>query len=256
MNKIIQMKEGEDLLFPIGYAQGGMKNELLWTNPNPTSQFVPQVVNVNTSDYSSFVIIFKAYTTYQGFVQTEVSNIKGLLFGGVTSLSTVSSTGNLSRTFTITNDGFSFDKGHNNNVDDNSCAIPYLIYGIKTSYIVPTEVHGLTYIDDDTNGNITLMNNDGTKALYPHGQIVCLDETKVLASGNLSQVFGGSYTTTEDCFVLCQCAGHTIIVDGVVVLPYFNTVGGPQGIIPLKKGKTITSSSPVAVNIIAYGVKH
>jgi len=57
MNKIVQLQNPNgDNIYPIGYAQGGTKMDLLWTNPNPTSAFNPQTVSLDLSEYDLILI--------------------------------------------------------------------------------------------------------------------------------------------------------------------------------------------------------
>lgn len=94
--------------------------------------------------------------------------------------------------------------------------------------------------------NITLMNNDGTEVLYPKGQLVGIDTSKLLAT------FGDTtfeYTATEDCFVCSK--NVNVYINGVVVEETRDCY-----IVPLKKGQTFSTTNHSYSVTYIYGVKN
>lgn len=148
MNIIQQFKDASgNNIYPIGYAQGGMKMDLLWTNPSPTSEFSAQTVSVDLSGYDAFYVECTVQSSYPTLKSSSVilanssSTCSGIDGGGYVR----------SRTITCNNNGFTTESGRyvqkdGQGVANDSC-IPYRIYGIKMSYIVPTSVHGLQYVE-------------------------------------------------------------------------------------------------------------
>ena len=150
-NIIQQFKNANgDNIYPVAYAQGGMKMDLLWTNPSPTSSFVPQTVSIDTNDYVMVLVSFSASTAtgYDYYVSVLVP-VKDVIFLAIT-------TGNnrlRERKFTWTTGGLVFQNAYTYNSYastpsvDNTVSVPYQIHGIKMSYIVPTNVHGIQYVE-------------------------------------------------------------------------------------------------------------
>lgn len=218
MNKIIQLTDKDNNnIYPIGYAQGGMKTDLLWINSAPTTAFAAQTISLDLSGYSMVAIeSSQNWTTNNHFTGTSYCSV-----GSKTMLFSMWSSAILCREATVATSGVTFTDAYGSNATsaNNSGAIPYKIYGIKTSYLVPTEVHGLTYIEDESiPENITLMNNDGTKILYPiaQKQFNSADTSKLLASYNLytSTV---TYTATEKCYASIGLTYGSITLNGVTM---------------------------------------
>ena len=56
-NIIQQFKNANgDNVFPLAYAQGGCKMDLLWTNPNPTSAMAALTINIDLTEYDLLLI--------------------------------------------------------------------------------------------------------------------------------------------------------------------------------------------------------
>lgn len=146
MNIIKQIKDSNgNNIYPIGYAQGGMKMDLLWTNPSPTASFAAQTVSLDLSDYRCFVVYIRHYTN-----DNSISSAFLVKSDIETMLTAHGQTGNWACRYitSITNNGVIFGNGKASNGSVNDQAgIPYQIYGIKTSYVVPTSVHGLQYVE-------------------------------------------------------------------------------------------------------------
>lgn len=149
MNIIKQIKDDNgNNIYPIGYAQGGMKMDLLWTNPSPTSDFASQTVSLDLSEYDHLYVSYLALssgTVYCDFIlkqknvtieqlsgvnqalkfRTALWNDSGITFSDCNSRTTLNGAGSTA----------------------NGSLVPYRVYGIKLSYIVPTSVHGLQYVE-------------------------------------------------------------------------------------------------------------
>ena len=147
-NIIQQFKNANgDNIFPLAYAQGGMKMDLLWTNPNPTSSFTAQTISLDLSEYELFIISSKAYADSSSLDEINFS----IAIKNTDSLAIAfrTSSPELFRVVTANDNGITFSTGKytgDTNTSD-SYAIPQKIYGIKMSYIVPTSVHGLQYVE-------------------------------------------------------------------------------------------------------------
>ena len=155
-NIIQQFKNANgDNVFPLAYAQGGMKMDLLWTNPSPTNNFDAQTVSLDLSDYALVCVVI---TSEPGTNMMRKPNI--LLIDSsirqTCSGTSLNGTGTVCFSFergcTVSNSGVSFEKSgyeYSGGQDPSTVAhaIPYQIYGIKMSYIVPTTVHGLQYVE-------------------------------------------------------------------------------------------------------------
>jgi len=148
MNKIQQLTDANgNNIYPIAYAQGGMKMDLLWTNPNPTSNFSGGTITFSDGDYDMYIF----ETNYATSSELKVHNISIghsnflLIFFERTAL--------YQREVTFTNGSVTFanTKVASYNAGSwstaNNVLIPYKIYGLKMSYIVPTSVHGMQYIE-------------------------------------------------------------------------------------------------------------
>ena len=140
--KQLQDADGNNI-YPLAYVQGGVKMDLLWTNPSPDSSFSTQTVSLNLSDYSMVAIEFKRIQNESVYVpQITVIN-------GTRKYWSITTGGGyiVSRVFTASSTGISFEDAYRNQTVTNTDAIPYQIYGIKMSYIIPTEVNGLQYVE-------------------------------------------------------------------------------------------------------------
>ena len=146
---IKQLKDADgNNIYPIAYVNGGMKMDLLWTNPNPTVNFSTQTISLNLSSYDFVGIVFLNNKSLYG-VEEEFSEIKIFKKGtGTFSVGVAYSTG---RNQTgrevdgINNTGITFGSGFYGSTVSDEIGIPYQIYGIKMTYVVPTAVQGLEY---------------------------------------------------------------------------------------------------------------
>lgn len=138
-NIIKQLKDSNgNNIYPIAYAQGGVKMDLLWTNPNPTSSFSAQTVTCDTS-YSMYLVDCRT--------ANNSTNIVSNMFVNGTSFCVNNGTNSISRNATVGANGITFSDGYLGGNANNNMVIPYHIYGIKMSYIVPTTVNGLQYVE-------------------------------------------------------------------------------------------------------------
>ena len=118
---------------------------LLWTNPNPSSAFGTQTINVvNAAKYSLLEVVFKPNNqsgitdnTYMTqFVDVSYNKHK-LGFSGFINSSTTSSRANGAyRNLTINIDSLNFENGTkmlftDSTLSDSYCVVPVKIYGIR-----------------------------------------------------------------------------------------------------------------------------
>lgn len=145
-NKIVQFTNASgDNVYPLAYAQGGMKMDLLWTNSNTDANFTPQTVSLDMTPYELFLVSCVA----KGGSRNDIGY--GICKIGSYGTSYCGFTGSPWHiNYEITSSGFRFINDYNasGSAGNGSGVIPYQIYGIKMSYITPTEVHGLTYQED------------------------------------------------------------------------------------------------------------
>ena len=158
-NKIVQMTDplGNNI-FPIAYAQGGVKMDLLWTNTSLTTSYPATSLTLDLSGYDLILIDYVLYSnsSLNSNVGTAISLIDGnlhqLYFSrGATSMAS-GTLYSYQRPFRPLTTGVNFDTGYASNgiqawTSDANICVPWHIYGIKTSYIVPTSVNGLQYVE-------------------------------------------------------------------------------------------------------------
>lgn len=141
MNIIKQLKDvNGNNIYPIAYAQGGMKMDLLWTNPNPSASFAAQTVSLDLSEYSCVLISVMDGTNLTTLF-APIDNKKYIA-------NLVINNGQFRwRSFVSSVSGITVEEGKQADTTYNNIMIPYQIFGIKTSYVVPTSVHGLQYVE-------------------------------------------------------------------------------------------------------------
>lgn len=155
-NIIQQFKNANgDNIYPIAYAQGGMKMDLLWTNPSPTSTFAAQTISLDLSKYTIFIIITKPYAAanYTDNYQYGAS-ASSVIIKNIKASITTPAPVNRFREVVINDSSVQFSAAYSFSTytgtaaaDGNDTVIPLYIYGIKMSYVVPTNVQGLQYAE-------------------------------------------------------------------------------------------------------------
>ena len=148
-NYVKQLKDNDgNNIYPIAYTHGGMKMDLLWTNPAPTASFAAQTVSLDLSQYDLVYIKSKRKNDNSGYYGSNFVLIDGIqysmvnIYGGLIEY----------RGFTPSESGIVFTNGslystYATGSTNDSYMVPYQIYGIKMSYVVPTNVHGLQYVE-------------------------------------------------------------------------------------------------------------
>lgn len=114
----------------------GLKGTILWTNPNPTSNFSPQTLNLDLSNYDEIEIIYRHYKTdaTRLFTKVLIPSKQALVYpeldtsGGFIAIQ--------SREFEVKNTGIVFESGYfkgarNIEQNDGRC-IPLYVIGYKT----------------------------------------------------------------------------------------------------------------------------
>ena len=148
MNIIKQLIDSDgNNIYPIAYAQGGMKLDLKFDNSGHGATYSGTTVNVDLSEYEYLLFEFDYYQTgsLKGFVIGAVGTQTRMFY--VTDNSTTNANVNY-RNVTISSSSLVFGNGtKGNGTSDNNFCIPYKVYGIKLAWIVPTTVQGLQYIE-------------------------------------------------------------------------------------------------------------
>lgn len=146
--KQLQDANGNNI-YPIAYAQGGVKMDLLWTNPNPSSEYSAKTETLDLTDYDFVFITFKWGASSARAMLNCFVMVDG---GGVITSSVYNA--RVYREITCTTSGVTFGAGAYANTisanmtsPSNSTCVPQQIFGIKFSWIVPTTVQGLQYIE-------------------------------------------------------------------------------------------------------------
>lgn len=149
----------DGLNYKIG-GVGGSSLELLWTNPNPTSEFVPQTLSLNLSNYDYFIIKTRHFEDYgigqpaQGqinndivFKNDELGMIKSFYITDILVEQSVSWAGRsciISDTEIVFGDSY---YKYTNTVafttKNNNTAVPIQIYGVKSGSSVVSS-NGIT----------------------------------------------------------------------------------------------------------------
>lgn len=103
---------------------------LLWTNPNPTSSFAAQTVNVNgLSAYDEYEVVYKFHTTV-AMLNTHKSKV------GYGTLLYIHDSGKMYRRNVTANGNKLQISDVAGSKEDNAYVIPYQIYGIKLGGVV------------------------------------------------------------------------------------------------------------------------
>jgi hypothetical protein len=116
---------------------GAEKPILLWENPNPTSRFGTQTLNIDFSKYSSLIIETNGYLTggvtsniqynYIDFNLTKLSICGSYSYNGSAYCSW--------RFITLSSSAINFSQGKANNATEDGLCVPLKIYGFKKSLI-------------------------------------------------------------------------------------------------------------------------
>lgn len=116
-------------------TSAGSAGIVLWTNPNPTSNFSAQTVSIDLSGYEAIIIGGKGYLSnlYEEYAYlTKDTNNKYYAFGLENSSTHVFGGGVGGRNITISNSGITFSTGYRaNGVAGAEFGVPLHIYGIK-----------------------------------------------------------------------------------------------------------------------------
>ena len=150
MNIIKQLIDADgNNIYPIAYAQGGVKMTELWTNPQPTSVYGANTIsNIDIIGYDLIYTTFKLGTTNDKSCFTLITSgdrkpYYALISDGNARAYRIMTLGDSSVAFTIAYQGtFGSSVAEKDNY-----VIPYQIFGIKFSWVVPTTVQGLQYIE-------------------------------------------------------------------------------------------------------------
>lgn len=146
MNIIKQLQDANgNNIYPIAYAQGGMKVDLVWTNPDSTTSYGENTISIDLSGYDFiYIVVRSAYNA--DTMMTWVWKIDGTRYR-CDRAGTASSNNTGFRYITPSSSGIVCSACTYNGATNNQYLIPHQVYGIKLSYIVPTTVNGLQYVE-------------------------------------------------------------------------------------------------------------
>lgn len=115
----------------------GQTGKILWTNPNPTSNFSGTIITLNSSDYDMYEIIYSSEAGTLNNTLKSTKSIKG--YGTIMEITNPSGSVTPIRARNVTYDTdtrLMISDGYTNNVyplsTDNSKCIPLYIIGYKT----------------------------------------------------------------------------------------------------------------------------
>ena len=117
----------------------GLSIDLLWTNPNPTSQLSAITLNIDLSEYDALKIYYAGNSTYINDHYTNygialVAKGSVITIGGrFPNDANVASGG---RNITVNNSSIVISDAHDSGYVSNSWAVPLKIWGIKPSRIL------------------------------------------------------------------------------------------------------------------------
>ena len=141
--------------------------KLLWTNPNPTSDFGAQTLTLDLSGYDEVEIVATFLGDTRASYSTRCavgagSNLAYQILNTATATNASTFINGVAREFTVSTSGITFGNGqmtYNGGAYTNwqSRAIPYKIYGIKYEYVQPPAIIGATdyIVDQQTEGHWT-----------------------------------------------------------------------------------------------------
>lgn len=142
MNIIKQLIDSDgNNIYPIAYAQGGSKFIKLWENPSTEAKGAFNV----TVDNSYDLYFVNARSTDSGIEHL----IPFMLNGKNVMMAYITASGHrYTRTFTANTSGLlEFNVGQYDGSTNNISMLPRMVFGLKCSWIVPTTVQELQYIE-------------------------------------------------------------------------------------------------------------
>ena len=110
---------------------GTLKIELLWSNPNPTSNFETKTINIDLSDYKYVYIKTKGYRTSTEDTDNGAPVMHFCMVGGYASLIHPINENINRRKVQITKNSVTFANGYSDSTVADDCVIPLNIYGVK-----------------------------------------------------------------------------------------------------------------------------
>lgn len=113
-----------------GNRSTGVTMKLLWTNPNPDSNFAAQTVSVNLSGYDFFAIVPIFSVASPNIIPMQVFTCDDST-SHVLAITARSNSNNGGRLITFSTSGLTFTSATYSGSTNNSYAIPYKIYGIR-----------------------------------------------------------------------------------------------------------------------------
>ena len=112
------------------YENGGVKPELLWTNPNPMTTFNSQTISLNLEQYKYVIIVVVTEAPSWDLLPRSTSIVPVGEYDSDIRLGATGTGGTRSNVMATTT-GVSFGAGIMGTSTNNNKAIPYKIYGVK-----------------------------------------------------------------------------------------------------------------------------
>ena len=112
----------------------GLKKELLWSNANTSAPFNDQLLHINTSEYSTLIIVMRQDTAHDFFYNFYITTNHGIR--NVLSSTSYTDFKIISRDVSVYSDNLNFSTGYKaltygEYTETNDVLIPYKIYGVK-----------------------------------------------------------------------------------------------------------------------------
>lgn len=112
----------------------GLKKNLLWSNANTSAPFNDQLLYIDTSEYSTLIIVMRQDTAHDFFYNFYVTTYHGIR--NVLSSTSYTDFKIISRDVSVYSDNLNFSTGYKAStygtyIETNDVLIPYKIYGVK-----------------------------------------------------------------------------------------------------------------------------
>ena len=112
----------------------GLKKELLWSNADTSAPFNDQPIYINTSEYSTLIIVMRQDTAHDFFYNFYITTNHGIR--NVLSSTSYTDFEIISRDVSVYSDNLNFSTGYKASTyseytEANDVLIPYTIYGVK-----------------------------------------------------------------------------------------------------------------------------
>jgi hypothetical protein len=190
---------------------GAEAKELLWTNPNPTAEFVAQTISLDLSRYDAVAVEYSMITTsnYHKTVEVPLKHGTTIPIMGEFVFGTGGKIAAFYRTGQVSDTGFSFSNGYQStpstDAQDQKCSVPCKIYGIRKvkGVVKPAEWTPADWVVERGGGGIY------TWEKYNSGKCVL----KAITKANIAYPSGpylGGYESAVQTFTLPEGLFKTV----------------------------------------------